>query len=256
MRRIHKYTSIFLSLISFHISASNESSPPLKLLYFEREPLYIKPKKLSDTPTGIVIDVVSKILENYSTTFSYTSMPPKRQLSDLLDKNNHCGIGWFKNSVRETSYKFSYPIFFDGEMYLLGNITQKEFSFNSISDILNNDKTKILVHSDFSYGEVLDSLFKGATNIESLNNKQANIVAMVDRSRGHFTVVSREEKNFIEKSKSYKNIYFIKLNGISNFSARYFMCSKAIDSKVFDSLNFAILKFYENQKLEFIDNAK
>lgn len=207
MERIHKYTLIFLSLISFQISASNESSSPLKFLYFEREPLYIKPNKLSDMPTGIVVDVVESMLKNYSSTFSYTSMPPKRQLSDLLEKNNHCGIGWFKNSAREASYKFSYPIFFDGEMYLLGNITQKASNFNSISDILNNDKTKILVHSDFSYGEVLDSLFQGATNIQSLNNKQTNIVAMVGRSRGHFTVVSREEKNFIEKSKNYKNIY-------------------------------------------------
>lgn len=247
---------ILLLLLNFQTLAASDGKFSVKLLYFEREPLYVQSSKLGEAPSGIVIDVVNQILKNFNHNVSFSNMPPKRQLNDLLDKNNHCGIGWFKNNLREEAYKFSYPIFFDGEMYLLGNKSQKESNFKSISEILENKKTKILIKSEFSYGEVLDKLFKDATNVESLNNKQMSIIGMVDRSRGHFTIVSREEKNYIESSNEYKNIYFVKLNGVSNFSARYLMCSKNINLNLFEDLNTAILKYYGNQKLELVNDTK
>lgn len=243
--------SLLLSFFSYSLFAVNVADE-LKIYYFDREPLYI-PQKVGSLPKGIVVDELEKILNNSSFKYRYVQLPPKRQLSVLKESGNHCGLGWFKNSSREQDYKFSYSIFFDGEMYLLGNSLQKNQNFKSLNEILVDSSAKILLNSEFSFGDILDSILKTSKNVQTINGKQSNIVKMVDRNRGHFTIVSKEEKNYIEKEKIASNIYFIKLEGVSNFSPRYLMCSKGINPQLFNSLNGAILNYYKNQTLKLVD---
>lgn len=215
----------------------------LRLYYFERVP-YIEVSR--GEVMGLTATPVARALKAAGIDFDWREMPFKRQLATIKEnKERACGVGWFKNAVREEFARFSISVYQDKPTIVIGRKDDLRISkAHSLVALLKNRELSLLVKDSFSYGKYIDRLLitekpekavvVGSSNLEMLE--------MILGKRADYFFAAEEEAEIMIESSGFAKGQFT-LHRFLNEpygNHRYLACSMAVPVEIIDRFNKAL----------------
>ncbi|MBF0207719.1 MAG: transporter substrate-binding domain-containing protein [Oligoflexia bacterium] len=249
-----KIIKVFLSFIVIFLAIKLEANvnPPIKVLYFDRTPFYIK--NLDNSVSGFLIEITKLILQKAKIQYEFQETPTKRILS-MIEKGTEplISVGWFKNPQREDFAIFTEPIYKNRPQII---IIQKEkaayLSKNPTMKEILSKRFKLGVIDGFSYGKWVDGEIAKypQENIFKFIGDPSNSVVMLENNRIDFCFISYEEADyFFSKSAGARNLLTVKqIADAPEGDLRYLMLNKKFDKDLLDKINKAIIEVKESQE--------
>lgn len=232
-------TKLLLVLGVLTVSAPTwaEEHTPIILHYFARPPFI---QEFNGQLSGVTGTPAIESFTRAHIAFKLQSTPTNRQL--LVIKLNHsaeCGIGWFKNSERESFANFTKPIYRDSPWVM---VKHKELSSKpqSLKELLNTKHIRLLIRDNFSYGIDIDrQLTQSQASILRTSSNVDQMFKMIASRRADFMFSSQEEAQHQLKVR-HKNLSIVTLSDLPAGEWRHIMCSKKVPEKTIARLNLAI----------------
>ncbi|MEK2689966.1 substrate-binding periplasmic protein [Bdellovibrio sp. GT3] len=222
-------------------AAAAESHRPIALRYRQRSP-YIEKKwgKLSGTCGDVAVAAFKKA----KIEVTEVETPFFRQIAQFESGEQICSIAWLKTVKREQTLKFSEPICEDGPWIVVGHKGSVKPTTPSAEDLLKDSSLKVLRRSQFSFGEVLDSLIeKYKTPLISVENSDLKqIFDIILAGRADYTFLpAREFEHLVEKLQlPEKEFVVLRPDDLKGPHYRYLMCTMSVPDAVIKKFNKAI----------------
>ncbi|MCH8622467.1 transporter substrate-binding domain-containing protein [Undibacterium sp. TS12] len=207
--------------------------------YNERPPYLIS--NADGSVSGLTATPVARAFKNAHIDYVWEKEPTNRQLQNIRESlGPYCGVGWFKNPEREKFAKFTKPIYRDQASILVANTDFKAPGNNLLTDILNRRDIRILVKSQYSYGQYIDALIsKMKPTLVQTTAENISMIRMIMANRADFMFISEEEAAYsIEQAGFAPNeLQLIHVRDMPEGEKRYLMCNKNVPDEVIEKLN-------------------
>jgi len=229
---------IFLSQLSF--------SKPLKVYYVERPPYYFTKNKV---PTGFLLNLQKKILNDANITVTFIPLPIKRILRKIKEKNSpYCSLGWFKTKSREKYANFTLPIYQNSPLVVISlKSNAKVIQEHTSLENLFLDKALTSVQLDgFSYGDKIDELIKKhQPQVYYITGEAQQLIRMLAKKRISYLLIAPEEIKTILSTNNLnpKKFSTTSFQDMGQGNKRYLICGKGVDKKTINKINKSIQKF-------------
>lgn len=231
-----KFFSIYFFMVFLSINVY--SAEKTVTLYYNERPPYMVTGPGGEV-TGVTASRAAKAIKDAGFTVKWKLVPTNRQLVELKqNESEFCGVGWFKNTERETFAKFTKAIYQDKPT--VGIVRSDSGIQNGVklSDLLKEKKIKLLVKDGFSYGPYIDELLKSfVANKQSTTTENADLIKMVSSSRADMLFASQEEADLLIQESKLSNLKFIIFADVLEGEKRYLICSKKMPDKIIEKIN-------------------
>jgi uncharacterized protein (TIGR02285 family) len=259
---IFKYFVLIITAV-FSIQAfSLEDKDKIFIHIKNFPPFFIQEKEGGEIKSGILYDLIKKILQESKINYTFENSPIGRSV-DEIKKNKRlvCLSYAVKTKDRENIAYFSEPIFRDYRMVLIYRKRDKRIfdKYKKFSDILQNNNLKILLKIGYSYGEYGDKILnkfknydKTSLSLSDPNNKslvttsvetEIMLKQIVHERADYMLDGGNQTKYLFENNDEAKKYLEIKnLDDYPLGQLRYFMCSKSMPKEKMYIINQAIKK--------------
>ncbi len=240
-----RYFSVMISVsILFICSTPVKGENLILLYYYDRAPY-----SMTDTQgevSGLTATPAANAFNQAGIPFQWKKMPFKRQLVTIKHNNKRaCGIGWFKNTERESFVRFTDPIYQDKPAVTIskkGNDALKKH--RDLKSLFEDKQIKLLVKDGFSYGAYIDELISNydPAIVSVVTSTNVQMLQMILSGRADYFFISEEEAEHIIVSAGYEMSQF-QLQHFDDMPAgnhRYIACSRQVSPETVDLLNRAL----------------
>ena len=232
----------FMIFIQFFLSTTLFSFSSLKIYYFERPPYYYTDK--NGAPTGLLIDITSKICRNADINFSFVKLPVKRVILYLQQPVLACSPGWYFTKKRAKHFKYTLPIYESKPIVAVVNSGKWGKRRNMVSlYALFSLNMELGLISGFKYSELLERFFrKHSEYIKKYTMPVDKLLKLILTGRVDYTFLSYENASFLlKREKNFENkLKIINITDIKKGRKRYLLCSKAVPENIIKKLDNAI----------------
>jgi uncharacterized protein (TIGR02285 family) len=234
---------ISLSIL-FICSKPVRAESPIQLYYYDRAPYAV-----TDTQgevSGLCAAPAASAFKQAGIPFQWKKMPFKRQLVTIKhNKKKACGIGWFKNTERESFARFTDSIYQDKPAVTISKKGNKALDqHRDLKSLFVDKKIKLLVKDGFSYGTYIDELINSYDPkiVSVVNSTNVEMLQMILSGRADYFFISEEEAEHIIAAAGYEMSQF-QLQHFDDMPAgnrRYIACSQQVSPEIIDLLNRAL----------------
>jgi uncharacterized protein (TIGR02285 family) len=234
---------ISLSIL-FICSKPVRAESPIQLYYYDRAPYAV-----TDTQgevSGLCAAPAASAFKQAGIPFQWKKMPFKRQLVTIKhNKKKACGIGWFKNTERESFARFTDSIYQDKPAVTISKKGNKALDqHRDLKSLFVDKKIKLLVKDGFSYGTYIDELINSYDPkiVSVVNSTNVEMLQMILSGRADYFFISEEEAEHIIAAAGYEMSQF-QLQHFDDMPAgnrRYIACSQQVSPEIIDLLNSAL----------------
>lgn len=226
-------------MVSILFPVNSYASQKITLLYNDRPPYQVTLP--NDNVTGLIADPIEKAFRLAKIDFQWKNIPTNRQLF-MIKSNTEmvCGVGWFKKPERELFALFSKPIYQDQATVAIANIDLKVTPQILFSDLMANNKIRILVKENYSYGQYADAILsQSKKNVFITTAENLIMLNMIKLGRADLMLTSSEEASyFFEKGgNNLKDFNLLHFPDMPLGEKRHLMCSKNIPPELLAKLN-------------------
>lgn len=234
-------------LFTFGICVNAGATPPtITIHYSERSPYSFT--KADGTPTGFMVEPVTKALRKAKIPFIWLKTPINRQFMILKENTKptdqlHCTVGGLKTPDRESYATFTVPYYkTKGLVVVTGmKIAKKKYpTFESFMKTFT-----ILLKDNYSYGPVVDQLLTtlGPSKV-MVAGESEQMLEMISKEHGDYMVISAEilEDYFKREPTMKSKLNVVHFKEISEKLNRYMMCRKSVSEKIMAKINKRLLK--------------
>jgi len=232
-----------MSILFISLMPVNAESP-IQLYYYDRAP-YASTDAQGEV-SGLCATPAANAFKKTGISFEWKKMPFKRQLVTIKhNKKMACGIGWFKNSERESFARFTDSIYQDKPVVTISKKGNNALEMHGDLISLFEDKNvKLLVKDGFSYGSYIDGLIKryDPEIVRVVTSTNIQMLQMILMGRADYYFTSEEEAEHIIRNAGYEISQF-QLQHYSDMPAgnrRYITCSQQVSPEIIDLLNRAL----------------
>jgi len=212
--------------------------PPLILEYSERPP-YVWTDD-SGAVQGAAFATVRAALDKAGIEYRLAAVPANRQIVDIeRSAPMVCGIARYKTSGREHLAKFSMPLMEERPYVVFSRKSAGLSGQVSLPDLLGDPSVRVVLGSQRSFGDALDSqLARSRATVLGINGTAVNAARMVLSGRGDVSLLTLDEVEFVKSALALPDGAFAisRIVGIERGENSYLMCSRSAD----DSLLHAI----------------
>jgi uncharacterized protein (TIGR02285 family) len=217
---------------------------PIQLYYFERIPYAVKDNQ--DEVSGLCATPAANAFKKAGIPFQWKKMPFKRQLVTIKhNKKMACGIGWFKNTERESFAHFTDSIYQDKPAIIIskkGNYALKKH--RDLKSLFEDKQVKLLVKDGFSYGAYVDELINNydPVIVSVVTSTNVQMLQMILSGRADYFLISEEEAEHIISTAGYEMSQF-QLQHFNDMPAgnhRYIACSQQVPLEIINLINQAL----------------
>lgn len=223
-------------------SAAVHAAEPFTLYYNERPP-YLETSARAGKVTGLTADPAARAVEGAGFVPRWMPMPTTRQLVTLREGQvAACAVGWFKNSEREVSFKFTKPIYRDKPTVALARSGFEARSGN-LAEVLRQPGLRVLVKDRYSYGPWIDALLAAARpHTVSTTEENVQMVRMIAGKRADIMFSSQEEAQYLltQSNVSAAAVKVLRFDDVPEGEKRYLMCSRSVPDDIMQRLDKAI----------------
>jgi polar amino acid transport system substrate-binding protein len=241
---LHKYSkSISGAIIAGVLCAATvKADDALEIMYHERPPYYIG--KNDKIVSGIVGDIVTRILNDAQIDYRYRQVPANRQLNEI--KNNQekiCAIGWFKTPAREAFAKYSDSIYQDKPIVLMIRSADPKLSGEmSLARLKKNTDLRMGAKLGYSYGTAIDALAVHLkSNVITVSQDNTGLSRMLTGNRFDFFFAAAEEAPDI-MGESNGSLEVKTLGDAPPGNNRYILCTISVEDALIKRINNTIGK--------------
>ncbi|MES2036792.1 MAG: transporter substrate-binding domain-containing protein [Pseudomonadota bacterium] len=216
------------------------------IAYNERPPYLIS--NADGTVSGLTATPVARAFKNAGIEYVWEKEPTNRQLQNIKENLGfYCAVGWFKNPEREKFAKFTKAIYRDNASILIADTDFKMQNDSLLSEILSRRNIRILVKSQYSYGQYIDALiskFKPALVQTTAEN--ISMIRMIKANRADFMFIAEEEAAYSIELAGFtlSELQLIHLRDMPEGEKRYLMCNKNVPDEIIEKLNKFIVTEY------------
>lgn len=207
--------------------------------YNERPPYLIS--NADGSVSGLTASPVAKAFKNAGIEFVWEKEPTNRQLQNIKEGGGlYCAVGWFKNQEREKFAKFTKSIYHDNASVLIANTDFKMQNDSLLSEILSRRNIRILVKSQYSYGQYIDALIsKFKPVLVQTTAENISMIKMINANRADFMFISEEEAAYSVELAGFtlNEVQLIHLRDMPDGEKRHLMCSKNVPDEIIEKLN-------------------
>ncbi len=234
------YCLIFLGFAPLSATAD-----PLKILYSERPPYYVK--KEDGTIGGLVSGPVYHILNQVGIETEWLVTSSKRQLETIRhNRAAVCSPGWFKKPDREVFAKFSLPIYQDKpQVIIMRPADHRLLKHTKVSDLIADPKYRIGVKLGYSYGPFFDDLLtKHSPKTISTAQNLDGMAKMLQGRRFDYFITTPEEFQvlFSTDEVASSGMIDVEFDDIPPGNKRYLICSKSVPDETIEAFNRALVE--------------
>ena len=241
MRFINTMIVISIWLVS---SMSVYAKSPIKLYYYDRAPYATTDAQ--GKVSGLCATPAANAFKQADIPFQWKKMPFKRQLVTIKhNKKMACGIGWFKNSERETFARFTDSIYQDKPAVTISKIGNNALEkHRNLISLFEDKNVKLLVKDGFSYGAYVDEIIinQNPEIVSVVTSTNVQMLQMLLSGRADYFFISEEEAEHIVINAGYDVSQF-QLRHYTDMPAgnhRYITCSQQVSPETIDLLNGAL----------------
>jgi polar amino acid transport system substrate-binding protein len=218
---------------------------PIKVLITSRPPYYVVDD--NGLVSGIVASPAVNIFKMAGLDIQWEAASFKRQLQMIEDnKEQICGIGWFKTPKREKFGKFTEYIYQNKPFIaLIRSDNRAVAAHRSLRSLMSNQALKMGEKLGFSYGATVDELIDElAPNSITTDQTNVGMVRMLIGKRFDYMISSAEEAAHLIDLFSAGNIEIttLKFLDLPFENKRYILCSKSVGDEIIQRINSAVLK--------------
>ncbi|MBH9553623.1 hypothetical protein [Inhella gelatinilytica] len=232
---------LFASLLALGGLALGARANPVTLHYQERPPYY---ETHPDGVRGLVVDPLVKALQRAQLPYRLALTPSQRQLLLIEDSvGPHCGIGWFRNPVREAKGQFSSMLYQDQPLSLLARRALAWRDPLSMTEALQRTEARLLTKQGFSYGPQFDALLAQRLKPpETSTGEVSNLVRMLIANRADWMPLAHEEARWLldAMDEASEKLQVLRFSDAPAGPTRHLYCNKAVPSDWMQRLNEAL----------------
>ena len=234
------YCIAIILLTGLHDSAL--AAPVLKLQIVQRPP-YLMVTRAGEV-SGIAVAPTVAAFRSAGIPVEWEEVPALRQLLRLkLNEERVCSVGWYKTSEREKFAKFSNAVSQDSPWAGVANIKFEPPKDATVSAILANPGTTVLLKSGYVYGNFLDGQIAAMkARRESTSVDMPLLFKMVAYGRAQITFAPIEEIQYYLDTRQIDaaDIRIITFSEMPMGYKRYLMCSKLVEDDLIGRFNAAL----------------
>lgn len=233
---------VYLAIVAVCMAWGNPSRAEILLAYNEKPPFFFSDQ---GQPSGLLVDVVRKVFEKAALPHRFESRPFNRIMRDLqLASPDYCAVGFSKTPDREKFVRFSAPIYKDKAPVLLvrGRDAPGFRRFKSLQAMLDG--------TTYVFGGKAGNVYPIDKQLENIgvrdvriNGETHALIQMLNASRFDFMMVFPEERDHLVRRANLTGESFedISYPDIPDGQPCYLLCSTALDPKVLEAIDKAIL---------------
>jgi len=224
-----------------------KAEEPVILMYAERAPYIVA--GAGGKISGLTASPAVKAFETAGIPYDPVAIPTNRQLASIKANNSHtCGIGWFDRPDRRDYALFTKPIYRDRPtVVLMHRETALDGYFNSLEALIANKDMVILVKTQFSYGQQIDSWISTyQTRKTSVTLDNIGMLRMIMVGRADYMLMGQEEATHLllqSGAPSTEDVRILSLPDSPQGNYRHLMCSKSVPEITIERLNQVIDTF-------------
>jgi polar amino acid transport system substrate-binding protein len=218
------------------------AAPVLKLQIVQRPPYLMVTH--AGAVSGIAVEPTVAAFKSAGIPVEWEEVPALRQLLRLkLNEERVCSVGWYKTREREQFAKFTNAVSQDSPWAGVANIKFETPKDATVSAILANPRTTVLLKSGYVYGEFLDQQIAAMkARRESTSDDMPLVFKMVAYGRAQITFAPREEIQYYLDTRqvSATDIRIITFSEMPIGYKRYLMCSRLVEDDLIRRFNAAL----------------
>jgi uncharacterized protein (TIGR02285 family) len=182
---------------------------------------------------GLVGDQAKRVFAAAGLSVRWMRVPPQRVLPVLKSSQSaDCSPGWYWTAERQSSLRFSQPIYVDRPFVALVRADFAGPSAISAKDLLNRPDLRLTLRLNMAHGVYIDSLIARmpAHQVRSLAVDNVSIVKMIKAGHTDLTFLTGEEVDGIIADAGLKPGDFkqLRLNDQPRPEPRYIVCSRTV----------------------------
>jgi len=210
-------------------------------MYAERAPYIIV--GVDGSISGLTASPAVRAFERAGVPFVQVEIPTNRQLASIkADVSPSCGIGWFDLPERHNYARFTKPIYRDRPtVVLMHRETAVAGFYDSLEQLIADDNLTILVKTQFSYGQRIDSwLETHQPRTTSVTLDNVGMLRMVMAGRADYMLMGQEESDYLlqhSDALTKSDVRVLALPDSPHGNYRHLMCSLSVPVSVIERLN-------------------
>lgn len=227
------HRAILALALSFAPLMARAELPAVTLHYLERPPY--SQTRPDGAAQGLLIEPLLRALQRAALPYRLTSTPTLRQLRLIEDGQGlDCGLGWFRNPVRETKGQFSAMLYRDQPLGLIARSSLGWPDSISMREAVMRPDARLLVKQGFSYGELFDGLMAQRPRpAESSAAEVSTLMRMLQADRADWMPVAPEEGQWLlaqpsDAPQPAGAFRLLRFADAPPGSARHLYCNKAV----------------------------
>ena len=230
------------SMISW-LAAAWGAEESLTLYGYTRPPfLYEEDGRLR----GLLYDPIERVMRSTGIPFTWKVLPFSRAQVTVHDnREKACAVGWFWSPERAEYAQFSPTFYYGQAMVAMVRSDMPAAQPITIKEFLRTPGLRMLQKQDLFLG-----IYIHAAVEETLTESQifrtpvgiSLILKMIESNRGDFTIVPREEMDYLLKTEfTDGKLRILTFSDVLRAEGRHLMCSKSVPADWMARINAAIL---------------
>ena len=237
-----RLSSLLLALLLGPVVAA----PVTVTLHYQERPPYYQSRPDGGVQ-GLVVDSLLRALARGGLAFRLSLTPSQRQLR-LIEEGQSldCGIGWFRNPVRETKGQFSAVLYRDQPLGLIARASLGWTDALTMREAVQRADARLLVKQGFSYGSAFDAqLAQRPRPAESSTGEVSVLMRMLHADRADWMPVSPEEGQLLlalpsEAPLQPGSFQLLRFADAPPGATRHLYCNKAVPAEWMQRLDDAL----------------
>lgn len=219
---------------------------PVTLMYNERAPYMVADD--DGRISGLSASPAIQAFEKAGIPYIHAEIPTNRQLSSIKANTSlSCAIGWFDRPARHAYAQFTKPIYRDRPTVVLMNReTALAGYYDSLERLIANRDLTILVKTQYSYGETIDSwLATYQPNMTAVTLDNVGMLRMVIVGRADYMLMGQEEATHLllqTDASTTNDVRMLSMPDSPHGNYRHLMCSLLVPQSTIERLNRVIEK--------------
>jgi polar amino acid transport system substrate-binding protein len=215
---------------------------PLILYWYARPPLLYQE---DGQMRGLMLEPLERAMRSTGIPYTWKLLPYSRaQVTVRDDREKGCAVGWFWSPERAEYAQFS-PVFYYGQPMVA--VVRSDLPVTepvTLKDFLRVPALRMLQKQDLFLGIYIHAAVKEALTEDQIFRTPVGIsliLKMIESGRGDFTIVPREEMDYLLKTEfADSKLRILGFTDVPRPEGRHLMCSKSVPADWMARIDAAI----------------